>query len=363
MIICQNCGTTNNEAITHTCRKCGALLPVPSKTSRSRGEKPGKKKKAEQKSKEQLSEEFARPEEVEKEIIELQEIPKVIETSNEKVELQEIPQPSIDESERSDTLEHENLSEESKPEVLQEIPAQPYRGTIMESRKGFQPPPSLPTPPSRSKDAISNAFMELKSSVLEDKEKEQTIPLSPIPIKTGKSDESTLKQKRLEKDMTEVLGFLSKKISVKKLDIPEPELVDKIEISDEIPPSSMNEILKRLLTLDLNIEASALIKNDGTILASAISGRISDSLFATIGMNLSMMGSDIIEGLDAGVLKSISVRGSTGVFDLAPIDKDDPNVKDMFLIILSHSKVKSGIISFAANIVKKQLKEYLGLEK
>jgi len=360
LIICQNCGTTNNEAITHTCRKCGALLPVPSKTSRSRGEKPGKKKKEKQKSKEQPSEELARPEEVEKEIIELEEIPKVIETSNDKVELQEIPQL---ESEQSNTLENEILSEESKPEVLQEIPAQPYRGTIMESRKGFQPPPSLPTPPSRSKDAISNAFMELKSSVLEGDEKEQAIPLSPIPMKTGESDKSTLKQKRLEKDMTEVLGFLSKKISVKKLDLPEPDLKDKIEISEEIPPSSMNEILKRLLTLDLNIEASALIKIDGTILASAISGRISDSLFATIGMNLSMMGSDIIEGLDAGVLKSISVRGSTGVFDLAPIDKDDPNVKDMFLIILSHSKVKSGIISFAVNIVKKQLKGYLGLEK
>lgn len=346
MIICQNCGTTNNEAISHTCRKCGALLPVPSKTSRLRGEKPGKKKKTKEKSEDQLSEEYIKPQEVEKEII----------------ELQEIPQPSIDESKRIDIPEDEIISEVSKSEVLQEIPAQPYRGTIIESQKGLQPPPSLPTPPSRSKDAISDAFMELKSSILEDNEEEQPIPLSPIPIETGKKDESTLKQKRLEKDMTEVLGFLSKKISVKKLDISELSLQDKKEISEEIPPSSMNEILKRLLSLDLNIEASALIKTDGTILASAISERISDSLFTTIGLNLSMMGSDIIDGLDAGVLKSISVRGTTGVFDLAPIDKDDPTVKDMFLIILSHPKVKSGIISFAVNVVKKQLKEYLGLE-
>ena len=357
MIICQNCGTTNNEALSHTCRKCGALLPVPSKTSRR--EKPGKKKKVKQKTKEELTE----PKEVKNEKIELQEIPKAIETSNDEVKLQEIPKPALDEPERDYTSKNDYLSEESKSEVLQEIPAQPYRGTIIESRKGFQPPTPLPTNSSRSKDAISDAFMELKSSVLEDHENGQAIPLTPIPSETAESEESALKQKRLEKDMTEVLGFLSKKISVKKLDIPKPELTVKKDLREEIPPSSMNEILKRLLTLDLNIEASALIKTDGTILASAISGRISDSLFTTIGMNLSMMGSDIIDGLDAGVLKSISVRGSSGVFDLAPIDKDDPNVKDMFLILFSHSKVKSGIISFAVNIVKKQLKEYVGLNK
>ena len=28
MIICQNCGTTNNEALSHTCRKCGAIFHV-----------------------------------------------------------------------------------------------------------------------------------------------------------------------------------------------------------------------------------------------------------------------------------------------------------------------------------------------
>jgi len=35
----------------------------------------------------------------------------------------------------------------------------------------------------------------------------------------------------------------------------------------------------------------------------------------------------------------------------------------MFLIILSHPKVKSGIIAMAVSIVKKQIKEYLGLKK
>jgi len=35
----------------------------------------------------------------------------------------------------------------------------------------------------------------------------------------------------------------------------------------------------------------------------------------------------------------------------------------MILIIFSHPKIKSGIINFAVNIIKKQIKEYLGIDK
>ncbi len=222
--------------------------------------------------------------------------------------------------------------------------------------------PALPTPPPRSQDSISNAFSELKTSILEGQDEYKEIPVSSTPSDSKLSEQSIIKQKQLEKDMTKVLGFLSKKISVKKLEIPKSETEETKELKEEIPPSSMSEILNRLLSLDLNIEASAILKTDGTILASAISSRISDSLFATIGMNLSMIGTDIIEGLDAGTLKSISIKATDGVLDLAPIDKENPQVKDMFLILFSHSKVKSGIISFAINIVKKQLKDYLGFK-
>jgi hypothetical protein len=90
---------------------------------------------------------------------------------------------------------------------------------------------------------------------------------------------------------------------------------------------------------------------------------MSDSLFATIGQNLSMIGEDIIQGLSAGKLLNISVRGSKGVLDLAPIDVENTFGNNMILIIFSSPRVKSGIISFAANIVKKQVKEYLGFKK
>jgi len=178
---------------------------------------------------------------------------------------------------------------------------------------------------------------------------------------TQKAESTLMKQKQLEKDMTEVLGFLSKKITVKKLDTPKSKAKKEKLVEVKIPPSSMNEILNQLLTLDLHIEASAIIKGDGTILASALSNRISDTLFATIGQTLNQIGADIINGLSAGSLKSISVRGTEGLLDLAPIESQ--NIKDMILVIYSHQKAKSGIINFATNIVRKQLIEYLGIKK
>ncbi len=356
MIICQNCGTTNNENINRVCRMCGALLPVPTKHPRPTDQKTEKGKKKEKKKPVKTPIET----EKKKEKLDLHEIPKEPEILENQMKLQEIPSSSNNELESSSLRENGSTLEQSESKGLQEITPQPFKGFIQDSHREIISPSS---PPTRSEDAISDAFLELKNSVLEKKDKKTSVPLSPIPVESTESDTAVLKQKRLEKDMTEVLGFLSKKISVKKLGTPKEKHLDKKDHEEKIPPSSMNEILKQLLKLDLNIEASAIIKTDGTILASAISSRISDSLFATVGMNLSMIGTDIVEGLDAGLLKSISVRGTEGILDLAPIDRNNPSVKDMLLILFSHPKVKSGIIAFAISIVKKQLKDYLGLIK
>ncbi|MFX1374631.1 MAG: hypothetical protein ACFFA0_02355 [Promethearchaeota archaeon] len=275
--------------------------------------------------------------------------------------LDEIPSENgeiVEESTFSESqVEYEQELQESKKQILQEIAPKPFQSSIISSKKEFQPVSSS------SEDLISDAMSELKQSMLPDEEEQIKPSLTPIPTKTPDTEQSISKQKRLEKDMTEVLSFLSKKISVKKLKIPDAKPTPKKEFEKKIPPASMNEILNELGALDSRIEASAIIKTDGTMLASAISNRISDSLFSTIGINLSMISSDIINGLSAGTLKSISVKGSEGVLDLAPIDKESENLKDMILILFSHPDVKSGIISVATNLIKKQIKYYLGLEK
>ncbi|MFX0155365.1 MAG: roadblock/LC7 domain-containing protein [Candidatus Hodarchaeota archaeon] len=363
MIICQNCGTTNNEKLNKVCRTCGALLPVPSKHHRISEQKTDKGKKKVKKLTQKSVKDSDETKTKKKEKLDLQEIPKEPEIITNSRELQEIPIASDEVLKNKAKLKDYSHSEEVESKILQEIAPQPYKGSILDSHKESAPQISRPYQPTPPVDTISDAFLELKNSVMEKKAEKPSIPISTTTTEPSISDNVALKQKQLEKDMTKVLSFLSKKITVKKLEIPKAKTEKKEEAHEEIPPSSMNDILKRLLTLDLNIEASAIIKTDGTILASAISSRISDSLFATIGMNLSMIGSDIIEGLGAGTLKSISLKASDGVLDLAPIDKENPRVKDMFLILFSHPKVKSGIISFAVNIVKKQLKEYLAIEK
>ncbi|MFX1278172.1 MAG: hypothetical protein ACFFA3_02075 [Promethearchaeota archaeon] len=275
----------------------------------------------------------------------MQEIPK-----EEDLKLNKIPTISTKAIEENSftaiTNDFEEVNEEES-QVLQEITPKPFQSSILSSKK----------------DSISDAFSELKQSILEDEDKNSKPSLVPIPTKSAESVETSSKQKRLEKDMTEVLSFLSKKISVKKLDSQTPEPPLRKAPEKKIPPSSMNEILNELITLDSRIEASAIIKTDGTMLASAISSRISEALFNTIGMNLSMIGSDIIHGLSAGTLKSISVKGTEGVLDLAPIDTESPSLKDMILILFSHPNVKSGIISIAINVIKKQIKYYMGLEQ
>jgi len=322
MIICSNCGATNNEAETHICRKCGALLPISSKPPRIRLT-PTKEASGKSKSK-KIKEEIIHPNQ-----LDLQEIPKDVITNESENQSKSFNNSDFDFSNNKVETEYDDLDKEK--EILKEIAPTPFKGSIIASKSVY----GTATKPTR-------------------KEK--------LEVKEPSVEASLIKQKRLEEDMSKVLKFLSNKITVKKLPSEEKAEIKKKEEA-VISPASLNEILKELLKLDLHIEASAIIKRDGTILASAISSRISDTLFATIGQNLSMIGRDIIEGLSAGRLMNISVRGTNGVLDLAPIDIKSSLGKDMILIILSNPRVKSGIINFAANIVKKQVKQYLGISK
>ena len=360
---------------TRVCRTCGALLPLFSKSQRSRTLQTAQKEKNKTKKKvkpvKERVREYVKTKESEAEKLELHEIPSESGTKSQPEDLVEIPK----EEPKKDSVTYQEIplpktdysvsigedaliSEKIKTEVLEEITPQPFKGAVI------KPPQPLNSLVSKSNPIITDAFSELKNSFQREDKKDlqPKKSTSSVPVKVTDEDTIALKQKRLERDMSNVLGFLSKKMSVKKIVLPEVKPTIKKEPEKEIPPKSMNEILKRLLTLDLHIEASAIIRIDGTILASAISSRISDSLFATIGMNLSMIGTDIIDGLNAGNLVSISVRGTDGVLDLAPIDRDNPSAKDMILILFSHPKVKSGIISFAVSIIKKQIKTYLGIQ-
>ena len=354
LIICSNCGTTNNESAGNVCRKCGALLPRSHRAPRikiapekkqileSQGGKTKTKTKTKKKSQpaKPQKKSASKKEPTIPTSLDLHEIPKVKTLNNDHIEIIEDLTDDEEEEIEEDDFSEELDDMEEEAEFLKEIAPQPFRGSIIA-------------------DKIVYGHPKQPRKVQHSKTKKVT-------RKTATSENlqsSLLKQKQLEDDMTKVLSFLSKKITVKPLKPVKKGEKSSAKPKDSIPPSSMNDILKDLLKLDVYIEASAIINQDGTILASALSSRISDSLFATIAANLSMMGIDIIEGLSAGSLLNMSLRGTDGVLDLAPISFKNLPGNEMILIIFSHPKIKSGIIHFAVSIVKKRVQQYLGLSK
>ena len=384
MIICSNCGSINSESEGKFCRKCGALLPVSSKPPKMRVPFGKKEKKKEKGNKTEKEEESKAVEEGIKRSkassnsnsnrqpktkdFDLQEIPSEedIFFTTQESSTHEKKEASKEKEQKVNIGTFEDMNESRGTNFLQEITPKAFRGSII-----------------REKDVYGTKRARQK---LEEKEREKEITqqlraipeaiegrdqkgIEPHKVKKSEGESLPIYEKRhkLEKDMREVLQFISKKFQTKPVSkdkaAKNQAKTSQKKTKTEIAPSSMNEILKQLLKIDSMIEASAIIKEDGTILASALSERISDSLFVTIGQNLSMIGTDIIEGLSAGMLRSISVRGTTGVIDLAPIDKSVPSIKDMLLIIFSNPKVKNGIINLSVNLVRHQIKKYLGIEK
>ena len=126
MLICMNCGTTNNELASRVCRKCGALLPVPSKSTRARIPK------VEAESQEKPSDQIQVK-------LDLREIPKEKVMAEQTLEYEEIPD-QIEKLEQEHTVTDENIEEnqitrESRRQMLQEITPKPFRGSILDSPK------------------------------------------------------------------------------------------------------------------------------------------------------------------------------------------------------------------------------------
>jgi len=340
MIICSNCGAVNTNTDSPYCKKCGAKLP---KFSRSNHE-----------SHFHVSEQQSYSNNVDKQeqtqlnsripFDSLQEIPISDEILTQIPSTDDSPFYEVKEFEMlQDDLENEN---DDEAEILKEIPPQPFRGSIIASKEIFTP--------------------KVKSKPLKNKEtaSQPDSASAQKPKSNAKSNNLYQKQFQLENDIKKELKFLSRKITVKELpkqNVNEVPIKSKIVKSKEKSraPESLSEILKNVIRLDPNIEASAIIKSDGTILESILSENISDSLASTIVQHLSIMGNDIIKALNAGQLYSISIKGSNGILDIAPII----DLKNIYLLIYSNPKVKSGIIQIALNLIKKQVKEYFGIIK
>ncbi|MGV9172424.1 MAG: hypothetical protein ACOC44_10085 [Promethearchaeia archaeon] len=409
MIICSNCGATNSEHDGGFCRKCGAPLPVSKERTRiTLTNIPGvgdsnKKEKTEaknnsaqntQRNQEKIPQNTSPNAEVRFFSTDQKNQSQEQKTSEEK-NLQAIPQNSqqtSQEQHQSDsrpqnltpinssnnqgsqqrTSQSTQQSNQNSDDFLKEITPQPFNEPVIQRREVY----GRSTPQSQQKDRNRQDSSKPEIKPIphgNPNQSEQQVKSSSQSSSTGRrsaqqteieTPSTSRGQKQIEEDMQEVLEVLSKKLvipSPEKKESFEEESVKEEKAEEELPPQSMNDILKKLFKIDLNIEASAIVKEDGTILASAISNRVSDTLFATIGQTLSMIGADIVEGLSAGQLKTISLKGTKGILDLAPINSRFKMTNGMFLILFSKPRVKSGVINIAVNSAKKQIKEYLGL--
>ncbi len=363
MRICANCGATNKDDKDRFCRTCGALLPVKRPPRIRMGSndlnrieqtvktpviidnknKPATNYTNRTPPPRNIEAQFFSSKKTKGQELNLQEIPKETPQKVPQINSSSKSKPKVKELKKINITEIPDSTDDDE-RVLREIKPKPFSGSIIASREVYGSP---------------------KANIIEEDNHEIQLSNTTATLNDSNIEDALYKRKRLEEDMTNVLGFLSEKLKSGKLEkIQKSQSKQtKERITEKIPPSNLNEILKSLIKLDLHIEASALIEKDGTILASAISNRISDPLFATIGQNLTMIGKDIIDGLSAGKLKSISVRGTDGILDLAPIDKAEPNMNSLILIIFSHPKIKSGIISMAVSIVKKQIMDFLTTNK
>jgi len=211
MRICANCGATNRDDKDKFCRTCGAMLPVKRPPRIRMGS--SKLKKEENKDRTTFNtvnsnkpainnnNRFTPPQNVESQFftskqtnnqelnkLNLQEIPKVTP--------KQIPQskPSIASKPKVKELKTINISDnkEDDKRFLREIKPKPFSGSIIASREVYGSP---------------------KSNVIEKQNQENQLSNTSTTILNKSATEDAIyKRKRLEEDMTNVLGFLSEKL-------------------------------------------------------------------------------------------------------------------------------------------------------
>jgi len=345
MRICSNCGSSNGDDA-KVCRRCGAVLPVSSEPPKVRIQYGNASNNAETVKENKKKQQSFHNNKTINSFGELKFFSGRNVNNNKKAQQEQYEKPKPNKSElqnipnkntpknEEDSFKSRSINYEyDKKEYLKEIDPIPFDGSFLT--------------PSYKKE---NKKRE-KSDLIDETEQLST--------KKKSSPNIPDRKKRLAKDMKSVLSFLSERLPSSELTSKKELSQEKFKSKKELIPENINEVLKELLNIDIHIEASAILNNNGRILASAISDRASDSLFATIAQNLFMIGVDIIEGLNAGTLHSITLRGTDGILDLAPLYYNTADINDNILIIFSNPKVKSGIIQIASAFVKKQLKRLL----
>jgi predicted regulator of Ras-like GTPase activity (Roadblock/LC7/MglB family) len=205
---------------------------------------------------------------------------------------------------------------------------------------------------------------------------QKLIPLSDIAAKTSSdedAEETPIPKKPVQdasagrgssrppdqftKLMTDTLQNLSAQLGLSRATAKKVIAPQATPLEQQVEPQTLSDILLDLSHVDPNIEASSLVRQDGTILAAASSRRLNDNLLATIAGTLSIISSDIMQATEAGKHKFTAIHGTQGILFIAPL------LQDIFLIVFTSPLSRPGVINVATHRVKAQLKKYLGMNK
>ncbi|HUX99725.1 MAG TPA: roadblock/LC7 domain-containing protein [Candidatus Deferrimicrobium sp.] len=225
-------------------------------------------------------------------------------------------------------------------------------GTQVEAQKRFCPqcgapisPPTTNSPgntPSQTSQAASTLFNTLTTKKQVVPDKNQPSP-TPIPMQTPIVEVS----KGKERPKT----FKQKPLGVIKPETP-PSTVKRAQLGNETR-EQLIEFLRGLNKLDRSLEASAVVKRDGTILASAHSTRAKPEMMATICSTLFGIAQDSIRAIAGGRMRMITVSAEQSVLMLTQINDDT------ILLLVTSPKSNIGLISMYSETLAQNIAKFL----
>ncbi len=201
-------------------------------------------------------------------------------------------------------------------------------------------------PPSTKRVAASTLFSRLK-------EKKETSPNNDVdassasvkPVPTVKSvlsvSEKKLRPKTFKKKPLGVSQQTARKSTKTSAAITKP-------IKDQLIG-----FLRELNKLDRTLEASAVVKSDGTLLASAHSSRAKPEMMATISSTLYGIAKDSIRAISGGKMRMVTITAEHTVLMLTAI-----NIDTMLLLVTS-PKSNLGLISMYSELVGQNIDKFL----
>ncbi|MHA1359848.1 MAG: zinc-ribbon domain-containing protein [Candidatus Helarchaeota archaeon] len=133
---------------------------------------------------------------------------------------------------------------------------------------------------------------------------------------------------------------------------PAPSRAKRTILSPDIK-AQLIEFLRGLNKLDRSLEASAVVKRDGSLLASAHSSRVKPEMMATISSTLFGIAADSIRAISGGMMRIVTITAQQVVLMLRPINEDT------ILLLVTGANSNIGLISMKSELVAQNIANFL----